>query len=485
MFKQILLLIFCLSGVINSLFAIEIQINAPDYVGKHVKWRKKTDHITNQYQLLGESKIDTNGLVTLDEKIEKIELSEIVIGRSFGLLYLDTATKFYNIYFPKDSILDTMSLKKNQIQLVFLNLPENDINQLILDFNLQYDYFLYGDTSKLIRMALHEKEFQDSLNAFKIYISNRYQNNLIKFLHITIRYEIALLEQMAHQSKGEFYKNYLFHTYLKKSTVEYSNPAYMEFFNLFYRKPFKIGGDDIFEKIKFSINKYHDLDHLKNAMSNSSFYSHQKLTELIIVKGLYDNYNSREFSNDLILELLEEISENGNWVENRSVAKECLRELSYLKSGTTAPNFSWIGAESIKQELIDFKGKHVYIQFFSSLNYMSLKEMEIMEQLAEKYSAIQFISINMDETENSFSNFLGTTQYKWEIGRPQNPQDVIELFQLDHLPTYILIDPNGVVVQYPAYTPSPMYNNQSIDVTFFNLQKKLDQRQRLHIGVKE
>ena len=73
---------------------------------------KKTDHITNQYQLLAESKIDTNGQITLDQKIEKIELTEIVIGRSFGLLYLDTATNFYNIYFPKDTILDTMSLKK-------------------------------------------------------------------------------------------------------------------------------------------------------------------------------------------------------------------------------------------------------------------------------------------------------------------------------------------------------------------------------------
>ena len=96
----------------NSLFAIKIQINAPDYLGENVKWRKKTDHITNQYQLLAESKIDTNGQITLDKKIEKIELTEIVIGRSFGLLYLDTATNFYNIYFPKDTILDTMSLKK-------------------------------------------------------------------------------------------------------------------------------------------------------------------------------------------------------------------------------------------------------------------------------------------------------------------------------------------------------------------------------------
>ena len=115
---------------------------------------------------------------------------------------------------------------------------------------------------------------------------------------------------------------------------------------------------------------------------------------------------------------------------------------------------------------------------------MGLKEMEIIEQLANKYNAIQFISVNLDETENSFANFLRTNQYKWEIGRPQNPQDVIELFKLDHLPTYIFIDTDGVIVQYPAYTPSPLYNNQSIDVTFFNLQKKLDQRQRLRIGVK-
>ena len=50
----------------------------------------------------------------------------------------------------------------------------------------------------------------------------------------------------------------------------------------------------------------------------------------------------------------------------------------------------WIDVEGIKHELIDFKGKHIYIHFFSSLNYMSLKEMEIIEQLANKYNAIQF-----------------------------------------------------------------------------------------------
>ena len=37
------------SVVNNSLFAIKIQINAPDYLGENVKWRKK--QITSQINI--------------------------------------------------------------------------------------------------------------------------------------------------------------------------------------------------------------------------------------------------------------------------------------------------------------------------------------------------------------------------------------------------------------------------------------------------
>ena len=183
---------------------------------KTIKWQKKTDYISNNHELISSSTIGPDGTIQLSADFDQIELTEISIGKSYGLIYIDTATKSYEVFFPKDTIVDSMSLKKNQIQLVFLDLAKSDINNLILDFNLQYDYFLYGDTSKLIRMAIHDKEFQDSLNSFKIFISDRYQNYLIKYLHMYIRYEIALIEQMAHQSKGDFYKTYLHHTYLKK-----------------------------------------------------------------------------------------------------------------------------------------------------------------------------------------------------------------------------------------------------------------------------
>ena len=103
------------------------------------------------------------------------ELTEISIGRFHSMLYVDTSNYEYNLYFPKDTLIDQASLKNSEIQIVFLNLEKDNINSLILDFNNQLDYFLYGDTSKIIRMAKHNNEFQDSLNSFKIFVSDRYK----------------------------------------------------------------------------------------------------------------------------------------------------------------------------------------------------------------------------------------------------------------------------------------------------------------------
>ena len=96
------------------------------------------------------------------------------------MLYVDTSNYEYNLYFPKDTLIEEASLKKSEVQIVFLNLEIDNINSLILDFNNQLDYFLYGDTSKIIRMAKHSNEFQDSLNNFKILLSDRYKTKKIK-----------------------------------------------------------------------------------------------------------------------------------------------------------------------------------------------------------------------------------------------------------------------------------------------------------------
>jgi hypothetical protein len=98
--------------------------------------------------------------------------------------------------------------------------------------------------------------------------------------------------------------------------------------------------------------------------------------------------------------------------------------------------------------------------------------MEIINKMSMNYDFINFISINMDENIEKYKSYvLENDEFKWLICRPINLKEVINDLKLDHLPTHLLLDNSGNIAQYPAYPPSPLYNNQSIDVTFFNIKK--------------
>ena len=477
------LLIFVLS--VHFALGTVVNISAPDYKNEVIIWKKKVDYISNKFEILDQQIIDSNGNAKLFFKNTKIELTEIFIGRSHGMLYLDTATTIYNLYIPKDTLIEKASLKKSNVQFLFIDLKKNDINHLILDFNFELDFFLYGDTNKIIRMAKHNKEFQDSLNNFKIYLSERYRSNKIKYLHNYIRYEIALLEQLAHQNKGDYYKTYLFESYLKTNEINYTNDAYMQFFNLFYRDVFKLGGLAINDKIKFAVNNYNDFKKLIESMDNSKYFSNPKLKELAAIKGLYDSYYSISYVPENIISILNYIAQNSQWNLHKNIASNCINEISKLSVGAPCPNLKFTDINNKEISIDDFKGKYTYINFFASWNNKSLHEMEVINQFQENYEFVNFVSVNLDHNFKSYKKVAEEKLYKsWPVIYPLNKQGLISHFQLDHLPTHLLIDPNGNIYQYPALPPTAMYNSQSIDATFFKIQKSLFSKKNYQIGKK-
>jgi hypothetical protein len=111
--------------------------------------------------------------------------------------------------------------------------------------------------------------------------------------------------------------------------------------------------------------------------------------------------------------------------------------------------------------------------------------MEIINKYSQNYPSINFISINMDQNNDKYNEYIEENQeFKWNICRPYNKEEIVSSFKLDHLPTYLLLNPNGEISQYPAYPPSPLYNNQSIDVTFFNIKKNNTIKKQFNIGGK-
>ena len=477
--------IIVLSLILNSqfIYGTVVNISAPDYKNQTIIWKKKIDYISNQYQIIDQQTINGDGFAKLNFDAQQIELTELHIGRSHAMLYLDTATTHYNLYFPKDTLIEEASFKKSKVQLLFINIESTDINNLILDFNLQVDFFLYGDTSKIIRMAKHNREFQDSLNNFKFLLAKRYDRFPIKFLHNYIRYEIALLEQLAHQSKGEYYKSYLYDNYLKNNEINYKNDAYMQFFNIFYSDVFSIGNVGFNEKIKFAVNNFGSFHKLLEVIKGSRFFINPKLAELAIIKGLYDGFNSIDYNTETILSFLIEIRDNSKWEQHRIIASNCILELTKLSKGAAFPNFKFIDTNQLEISIKNLKGKYTYLNFFATWNNNSLHEMEVINQFSKKYSFINFLSVNLDGQVSDLKEFLANNDFNsWPICFPLNKEDIISYLNLDHLPTHLLIDPKGFIYQYPSLPPISLYNDQSIDKLFFDIQKKLEPKKKYNIG---
>ena len=487
-----------MNRLITSLFFIffgvkvalctSISIYAPAYKNQSITWEKKVDYITNLSDIIAHEIIDSSGYVKLYFDFNDNELTEISIGRSHSMLYVDTSNYEYNIYFPEDTLIDQASLKKSEVQIVFLDLEIDNINSLILDFNNQLDYFLYGDTSKLIRMAKHSNEFQDSLNNFKILLSDRYKTKKIKYLHNYIRYEIAILEQLAHQNKGDYFKAYLYENYLKRNKINYKNDAYMQFFNLFYSDVFKIGGIELNDQIKFAINNYNELQKLIEIIQSCKYFSSSQLSELAIIKGLFDAYNSPSYVQENILSFLKKISVESKWQEHKTLSSNCIKELTKFNIGTPCPELIVEDQNKEKIKIHKLKGKYTYVNFFATWNYKSLHEMEIIKQFKEKYSFVNYISVNLDYNEELYKSFIKSNlKYQWAICYPLNNQKIVDDFQLDHLPSHLLIDPDGNISQFPALPPSPLskgYNSTTIDKTFFTIEKNTSVKESFKIGKK-
>ena len=466
-----------------------IRIYAPAYKNQSITWKKKIDYITNVNEIIAHEIIDSSGYVKLYFDFHENELTEISIGRSHSMLYVDTSNYEYNLYFPKDTLIDEASLKKSEVQIVFLNLELDNINSLILDFNNQFDYFLYGDTSKIIRMAKRSNEFQDSLNSFKILLSDRYSSKQIKYLHNYIRYEIAMIEQLVHQNKGDYFKDYLYENYLKRNEVNYKNDAYMQFFNLFYKDVFEIGGIEINDRIKFSINNYNELKKLNEIIQACNYFSSEQLSELAIIKGLFDAYKSPDYSSENILSFLKKISVESEWQEHKTLASNCIRELTKFTIGSTCPELFVVNQNNEKIKIHELRGKYTYVNFFATWNYKSLHEMEIIKKFKENYSFVNFFSVNLDYNEDGYKNFLKSNlNYQWPICYPTNKQKIVDDFQLDHLPSHLLLDPEGNISQFPALSPSPLakgYNSTTIDKTFFTIKKNTRVKDSFKIGKKD
>ncbi|MCZ8331722.1 MAG: TlpA disulfide reductase family protein [Flavobacterium sp.] len=138
-------------------------------------------------------------------------------------------------------------------------------------------------------------------------------------------------------------------------------------------------------------------------------------------------------------------------------------------NNTKSPGFDFENHKGGKTTLESLKGKYVYIDVWATWCGPCRAEIPFLKEIEAKYHGknIEFVSISADVQKDydKWKNFVTEKQLggiqlyadkNWE-------SDFLKAFGISSIPRFILIDPNGIVVDADAARPSSPKLKEQLD----------------------
>jgi thiol-disulfide isomerase/thioredoxin len=239
-------------------------------------------------------------------------------------------------------------------------------------------------------------------------------------------------------------------------TVANNNPAFYDLFNRIYKR-FLYNIVKLPENQEAIIAIYRDKSYtkLKNILKKNEFFKSDRLLELAVLKGIYEEFFQSDFSKEGLLELLKGLKSSTSVELHKHIADFIKWKVTHLDPGNPAPDFKLMNAEKKWMSLKDFRGRYVYLNFASFQNYACQVQFPELGEIAKKFKDdLEVVTIIVDKTLEDMISRKELYSYKWTFLYMGNHTDLPGKYNVRAYPTYILIDRNSLLLKTPA--PSPL-----------------------------
>lgn len=337
------------------------------------------------------------------------------------------------------------------VNISLIGKDTTELNMLIFDYEELYTNVF---TPKNNQFLTHKMLFKRA-DSLKLVCDKRYANIKDPYFKNYYTYQIAGIN--ASLSRGE---KALIQTFIANKKIQYHNYEYMAFFGTCFNNYLNsIASSKKGTSLYQIINVNASLEQLNDFCKNDQFLKNDSLREFVIIKNLWDFYFNPEFNKDAIEALVSKINVSTKIEEHKFLTDYMLKNFFKMQPGTPAPLFFARNRTGAIEAFEKTKGKWTYLNFFSTKNNESLKEMAKIALLRKKFAdKITFVSICLDDSLNSYVAFLKQNpKYDWSIwfntigGVKQTAK---ELYNVVGTESYFLINNFGTLSLSPAISPS-------------------------------
>ena len=430
--------------VSHLLSAVTISGTVEGFQGQYIRLYVVSDFISFKEIKSDVTKIGSDG---------SFELS--TVSRGDLLIKLRIEDKSVSVICPSGSDLNlTLSYDEEfnrgrifdkELRIEFLNNSDGGVNSLIWQYQRQYAEFL----EKNQRLFVAKQGLQ-AVKKFQAEMLEKYKDEGSRYFADYLNYSLLAFEDAVLGSETKLYEKGL-----KNKRIIYNNLAYMSFFTQFFQQRFiQISqGKDGFEMLS-SVNGTQDYSKLLKITASHKFINNDTLAELFIINGLREVFEEKTFKKKNILEMLKVIEAGAISRKNQIIAKNVYDELSFLKHGKAAPDFSLFDSENRVYHLSDFSQGPVLICFWSASSHSSLRQLPFLSEYHEKYGdRMTILGICIDDKTLKAKNHLKNNPVTWLNLYKDHQYDVTDKYRIYTVPVYVLINSKTEIVKYPASGP--------------------------------
>lgn len=412
------------------------------------------DHISFREKEIARSMLDEKGNFNLSFTVSEPVYLFLTVDNARAEMVTEPGKSYEIRIFAKDSNAITALSAVNPVEIEFSHSDNRELNFLIADFTMRYETMLDDYRGSISRK---EPAIFKKIDTLETLFKKKYAAFNIQYLNNYVYYTFASLEDnLALGNKEDLYNEHI-----AGKPVLLNDRSYMTFFNQFYAVTSTYFMNN--PKMLDEVNNKQSFSSMMDLMKQSKLLAHDTIRETVLLKSLSEYFRYPDFKPNAVLAVLDQATQQCKAPENRRAAENLKNKLSVMVAGKPAPALTFQDMDGKAVSLSDFKGKYVYLNFWTTTCASCTQDMTLIPELKKTYGGkIVFVSVSLDKKPETVANFLKKNPKLspeknspgWTYLYADNYKKVKEEFNVLIVPTYFLIDPKGNVWRSPAARPA-------------------------------